>query len=119
MGQPIVVENQPGAGGNSGTAAAAKAAPDGYTLVGAGSGPIAANISLYKNLGYDPGRIWRSSRRSRASPSWWWSSKKLGVNSLKELIERAKKNPGGSTTARSASAARSTWPANISPRSPA
>ena len=54
LGQPIVVENRPGAGGNSGTMAAARAAPDGYTLVGAGSGPIAANIYLYKNLGYDP-----------------------------------------------------------------
>ena len=54
MGQPIIVENRPGAGGNSGTMAAARAAPDGYTLVGAGSGPIAANIYLYKNLGYDP-----------------------------------------------------------------
>ena len=48
MGQPIVVENRPGAGGNTGTAAAAKAAPDGYTLVGGGSGPVAANITLYK-----------------------------------------------------------------------
>ena len=54
LGQPIIVENKPGAGGNSGTALAAKATPDGYTLVGAGSGPIAANLALYKNLGYDP-----------------------------------------------------------------
>src|SRR5262245_54601711 len=54
MGQPIIVDNRPGAGGNTGTAAAAKAAPDGYTLVGSGSGPIAANITLYKHLGYDP-----------------------------------------------------------------
>ena len=54
MGQSIVVENRPGAGGNTGTAAGAKAAPDGYTLIGGGSGPIAANITLYKDLGYDP-----------------------------------------------------------------
>src|SRR6201982_4242048 len=39
LGQPIVVENRPGAGGNSGTADAAKAAPDGYTIVGGCSGP--------------------------------------------------------------------------------
>jgi len=54
LGQPIVVENKPGAGGNLGTALAAKAAPDGYTLVGAASGPLAANLTLYKELGYDP-----------------------------------------------------------------
>src|SRR5580765_1618459 len=49
MGQTIIVENRPGAGGNSGTGAAAKATPDGYTLVGGGSGPVAANASLYFN----------------------------------------------------------------------
>src|SRR4051794_40899969 len=54
LGQPIIVENKPGAGGNSGTQLAARSTPDGYTLVGGGSGPVAANLSLYKNLGYDP-----------------------------------------------------------------
>ena len=70
LGQPIVVENRPGAGGNTGTAMAAKAAPDGYTLLGGGSGPVAANLTLYEQLDYDPARISRSSRRSPASPSW-------------------------------------------------
>ena len=54
MGQPIVIENRPGAGGNSGTLQGVKAAPDGYTLIGGGSGPVAANLTLYKSLGYDP-----------------------------------------------------------------
>src|SRR5262249_29618388 len=54
MGQPIVVENRPGAGGNIGTAYGAKAAPDGYTWIASGSGPIAANKTLYHDLGYDP-----------------------------------------------------------------
>src|SRR5262249_23033488 len=54
LGQPIVVENRPGAGGNSGTADAIKAAADGYTIVGSGSGPVAANVPLYKHLDYDP-----------------------------------------------------------------
>src|SRR6201989_1183811 len=43
MGQPIVVENRPGAGGNTGTMQGAKAAPDGYTIIGSGSGPVGAN----------------------------------------------------------------------------
>ena len=46
MGQTIIVENRPGAGGNSGTGAAAKATPDGYTLVGGGSGPVAAGDTV-------------------------------------------------------------------------
>src|SRR5580704_8679688 len=54
LGQPIVVENRPGAGGNIGTADVARAAPDGYTILGGGSGPVAANVTLYKQLDYDP-----------------------------------------------------------------
>jgi tripartite-type tricarboxylate transporter receptor subunit TctC len=65
MGQPIVVENRPGAGGNNGSADAAKAAPDGYTLLGSGSGPIAANVTLYKHLDYDPEKTSKRFRRLR------------------------------------------------------
>src|ERR1700730_10857266 len=54
LGQPIIVENRPGGGGNMGTAMAAKAIPDGYTLVSSGSGPGAANKTLHRELGYDP-----------------------------------------------------------------
>jgi tripartite-type tricarboxylate transporter receptor subunit TctC len=93
LGQPIVVENKPGAGGNLGTAMAAKAAPDGYTLVGAASGPLAANLTLYKELGYDPQEL------VLISPFASFTivvaaSRKLGVTTIRELIERAKKEPG-------------------------
>ena len=54
LGQQFIVDNRPGAGGNTGTAAAIKAAPDGYTLVMSTSGPLAANKSLYRDLGYEP-----------------------------------------------------------------
>src|SRR5476649_652405 len=54
LGQNFVVENKPGAGGNTGTAAATKATPDGYTLLMSTSGPLAANITLFKSLGYNP-----------------------------------------------------------------
>jgi tripartite-type tricarboxylate transporter receptor subunit TctC len=94
MGQPIVVENRPGAGGNTGTQAAARATPDGYTLVGAGSGPIAANISLYKNLGYDPQKELAVISPFAAFTIVVVASAKLPVNSLKELVAHAKANPG-------------------------
>jgi len=94
LGQPIVVENRPGAGGNTGTQAAARAAADGYTLVGAGSGPIAANMSLYKNLGYDPQKELAVISPFAAFTIVVVASAKLPVNSLKELVAHAKKNPG-------------------------
>src|SRR5262249_35207732 len=54
IGEPFIVDNRPGAGGNTGTLAAVRATPDGYTIVGSGTGPIAANKTLYRDLGYDP-----------------------------------------------------------------
>jgi tripartite-type tricarboxylate transporter receptor subunit TctC len=94
LGQPIIVENKPGAGGNSGTAQAAKAAPDGYTLVGAGSGPMAANLTLYKDLGYDPQKELTLISPFVSFTIVVTASNKLGVNSVQELIERAKREPG-------------------------
>lgn len=93
LGQPIVVENKPGAGGNLGTALAAKAAPDGYTLVGAASGPLAANLTLYKELGYDPQEVVLISPFASFTIVLA-ASRKLGVTTIKELIDRAKKEPG-------------------------
>ena len=94
MGQPIIVENRPGAGGNSGTGAAAKATPDGYTLVGGGSGPVAANVSLYKVLGYDPEKDLEMIGPFAGFTIVVVASKNLPVTSLKELVENAKANPG-------------------------
>jgi tripartite-type tricarboxylate transporter receptor subunit TctC len=94
LGEPIVVENRPGAGGNSGTAAAIKAAPDGYTLIGGGSGPIAANASLYKNLGYDPLTDIAIISPFAAFTIVVVASNKVPVNSLQELIAYAKAHPG-------------------------
>jgi tripartite-type tricarboxylate transporter receptor subunit TctC len=94
MGQPIIVENRPGAGGNTGTAAAAKATPDGYTIVGSGSGPFAANKTLYKDLGYDPEKDFEV-----IGPFAFFNivivvSAKLPVKDLKELVALAKSKPG-------------------------
>jgi tripartite-type tricarboxylate transporter receptor subunit TctC len=54
LGQPIIVDNRAGAGGNIGAEAVAKAAPDGYTLLFGTSGPLAINAGLYPKLNYDP-----------------------------------------------------------------
>jgi tripartite-type tricarboxylate transporter receptor subunit TctC len=94
LGQPIVVENRPGAGGNSGTADAAKAAPDGYTIVGGGSGPVAANFTLYKHLDYDPQKDLVTISPFASFTIVVVASSKLPVTNLKELIAYAKAQPG-------------------------
>ena len=94
LGQPIIVENRPGAGGNIGTAIGAKAKPDGYTLIGGGSGPIAANATLYKNLGYDPLKDLEIISPFAGFTIVVVASKNLPVKSLKELVDYAKANPG-------------------------
>jgi tripartite-type tricarboxylate transporter receptor subunit TctC len=93
MGQPVIVENRPGAGGNSGTAAG-KAAPDGYTLLGGSSRPVAANKTLYKELGYDPERDFETISPFAAFTIVVVASSKLPVNNLQELIAYAKARPG-------------------------
>jgi len=94
MGQPIIVENRPGAGGNIGTAIGARAAPDGYTIIGGGSGPVAANLALYKSLGYDPEKDLEMISPFAGFTIVTVVSKNLPVTSLKELIGYAKGHPG-------------------------
>jgi len=93
MGQPIIIDNRPGAGGDTGTAAAAKAAPDGYTLVASGSGPVAANKTLYRDLGYDPEKDFEAISPFADFTIVVTASTKLPVNTLAELIAYAKAHP--------------------------
>jgi tripartite-type tricarboxylate transporter receptor subunit TctC len=94
LGQPIVVDNRPGAGGNTGTLAAAKSSPDGYTLVGSGSGPMAGNKWLYRDLGYDPEKDFEPISQFAHFNIVVVASTKLPVNTLAELVAHAKQNPG-------------------------
>jgi tripartite-type tricarboxylate transporter receptor subunit TctC len=94
LGQPIIVENRPGAGGNSGSADVAKAAADGYTLLGGGSGPMAVNISLYKHLDYDPQRDFETVSPFANFTIVVVASNKLPVSNLQQLIAYAKAHPG-------------------------
>jgi len=94
LGQPVVIENRPGAGGNLGTALVAKAAPDGYTLGFSIPGPLAVNSVLYRKMEYDPFKDLVPVCLVAASPNVLVVDPKLGVNSVKELVALAKAQPG-------------------------
>ena len=94
MGQPIIVENRPGAGGNIGAQAATKATPDGYTLVATGGGSLGINRALVKDFNYNPETELEPISLIATFPNIVIASTKLPVNSVKELIEYAKQKPG-------------------------
>jgi tripartite-type tricarboxylate transporter receptor subunit TctC len=93
LGRPLVVDNRPGAGGNTGTAAAAKATADGYTLVMSTSGPLAANRALFRDLGYDPEKDFEPIGLFAVLPNVVVVSSKLPINSMAELVAYAKARP--------------------------
>jgi tripartite-type tricarboxylate transporter receptor subunit TctC len=92
IGRRFVVDNRPAAGGNVGTLAVAKAEPDGYTIVMSASGPLAANKTLYPNLGYDPERDFQPISLYASLPNVVVVSTKLPINTLAELADYARKN---------------------------
>jgi tripartite-type tricarboxylate transporter receptor subunit TctC len=93
VGQRFVVENRPAAGGNVGTAAVAKATPDGYTIVMTASGPLAANRTLFPNLGYDPEKDFEPISLYASLPNIVVVSAKLPIGTLAELTDYVRKNP--------------------------
>src|SRR5437763_3172358 len=93
IGQPFIVDNRPGAGGNIGTSARTKAPPDGYTLVMGSTGPMAANRTLYRDLGYDPDKDLEPISLFAHFPILVVVSSKLPVTSLSEFVAYAKARP--------------------------
>jgi tripartite-type tricarboxylate transporter receptor subunit TctC len=93
IGQPFIIENRPGAGGNTGTMASARATPDGYTLVATGSGSAAVNKTLYRDLGYDPQTDFEPVALVGVFPIVVVASTTLPVHTLKEMIDYAKGRP--------------------------
>jgi tripartite-type tricarboxylate transporter receptor subunit TctC len=93
-GQPVVVDNRPGAGGILGTETAAKAAPDGYTLLIASSGNLATTQALYKKIPYDPVRDFAPVVLMTETPYIVVVHPSLPVKTVADLIRLAKARPG-------------------------
>ena len=94
LGQPVVVENRPGAGGNNGTGAVAKGAADGYTFVVSTNGPLVYNTVLYKKLPYDPFNELRPVVLAGGQANVCAVRADAGINTLKDLVAAMKKHPG-------------------------
>jgi len=93
LGKPVIIDNKSGAGGIIGTTEAARATPDGYTIVFGNLGPNALNASLYKKLPYDPVRDFVPISQVVDVPFLLVTSPSTGIGSVADLIERGKKDP--------------------------
>ena len=94
LGQPVVIDDKPGAGGIIGAETAAKSAPDGYTLIMANAGSHAVNASLYAKLPYDPVRDFAPITLVAMAPNILIVHPTLPAKSARELIALAKSRPG-------------------------
>ena len=92
--QPIVIENRPGAGGGIAGTAVARAAPDGYTILLATGSLLAINVSLYKNLGYDPEKDFEPITLVGLQTNVLYTHPSVPAKTLAEYIAHAKANPG-------------------------
>lgn len=90
LGQQVVVDNRPGAGGTYGSEIVAKATPDGYTLLVAIAGPLTVAPSVYKKIGYDPTRDFTPVARVAVIPYLMVVSNNVPATNVKELIALAK-----------------------------
>jgi tripartite-type tricarboxylate transporter receptor subunit TctC len=93
IGQPVVIDNRGGAGGNIGGAVLAKAAPDGYTLMLATTGPAATNKLMYKNMSFDPQRDFAPIALIGKAPVIIVARQDGPAKTLEDLIDYARKNP--------------------------
>ena len=93
-GQPVIVDNRPGANGNIGTEVAARAVPDGHSLVMATAGTHGINVSLYRKLAWHPVRDFAPVSLVAMVPNIMVVNNALPVKSVKEFIAYARANPG-------------------------
>ena len=94
LGQPVVIDNRAGANGATGSLAVARAAPDGYTILSATAGTHVTSVHLAKNLPYDPVKDFTPIVATVEPATCLVVSSALGINSVQELIDLAKRRPG-------------------------
>jgi tripartite-type tricarboxylate transporter receptor subunit TctC len=94
LGQNVIVDNKPGAGGSLGATEVANAAPDGQTLLMGHIGTLAVNVSLYPKLAYDPLKSFAPVAWVARVPNVLVVNAASGLSSLKDLVARAKAKPG-------------------------
>ncbi|MBJ2154477.1 Bug family tripartite tricarboxylate transporter substrate binding protein [Variovorax sp. IB41] len=94
IGQPLIVDNKPGAGGNTGTDQASKSQPDGYTFLLSVNAPLVYNTVLYKNLPYDPFKDLVPVSLAATTPNVCAVSNAMNVDSVKGWLAAMKQNPG-------------------------
>jgi len=99
LGQTVVVDNRPGAGGNLGASMVAKATSDGYTLLVGSSGPLSVNPVIFKSLPYDSLKDFAPISTVQAVPLVLLASPRAGIASVADLIKSAKARPGKLTMA--------------------
>jgi len=92
--QQVIVENRPGAGGNIGMDAVARSAPDGYTMGLGAAGALAANVSLYPKMPYDPVKDFAPVSNVAFVPFLLIANPSLPANNLQELVALASAKPG-------------------------
>jgi tripartite-type tricarboxylate transporter receptor subunit TctC len=96
LGQPVIVENKPGAGGGVGTQFVAKSAPDGYTLLLSNPGPASVNPVLFKDVGYHPENDFQPIGVVITAPLFVVVPASSPISNMKDLIERGRTKKDGS-----------------------
>ncbi len=94
IGQPVIVENKPGAGGNIGADFVAKANPDGHTLLVGYNGPLAINVSLFEKMPYDPVKDLAPITLAVAAPQYLVVNPALPIKNVQEMVAYAKTSGG-------------------------
>lgn len=93
LGQPVTVENRPGAGGNVGTHYVVKSEPDGHTLLVGYNGPVAINPTLFKNMPFDPLKDLAPITIAMKGAQYLAVNPRAGINTLADLVREAKNDP--------------------------